>query len=196
MFLIGDNKKQTTKEEDLDSLLKFIEGSKQQECKDAKKAAKRVRQKQKKLEEIERQKEEEAERKRLEAMKRQVTISLVNNKKAQKQQARQAQQQHQHQQRSAPPPPQPAPQALNLSGLKSLVEKTDPNTGPKMVTIRRVMAPFSSEPTVTITLKGSTPDKDKVLFMLKNGSEACEYLLLGYKIFLIRGGFEARLKFA
>ena len=71
---------------------------------------------------------------------------------------------------------QHGPQALNLSGLRSLVEKTDPNTGPKMVTIRRVMAPFSSEPTVTITLKGSTPDKDKVLFMLKNGAEACKFL--------------------
>lgn len=40
---------------------------------------------------------------------------------------------------------------------------------PQMVTIRRVMEPNSSEPTVTITLKGATPDKDKVLFTLVNG---------------------------
>ncbi|XP_065342515.1 uncharacterized protein LOC135941146 isoform X2 [Cloeon dipterum] len=40
---------------------------------------------------------------------------------------------------------------------------------PQMVTIRRVMEPSSSEPTVTITLKGDTPARDKVLFTLVNG---------------------------
>lgn len=35
-----------------------------------------------------------------------------------------------------------------------------------MVTIRRVMEPFGAEPTVTISIKGSSPDKDDVLFML------------------------------
>lgn len=38
-----------------------------------------------------------------------------------------------------------------------------------MVTIKRVMEHSSSEPTVTITLKGSTPDKDKLLYTLVNG---------------------------
>jgi hypothetical protein len=40
---------------------------------------------------------------------------------------------------------------------------------PQMVTIKRVMEANGSEPTVTITLKGATPDKDKVLFTLVNG---------------------------
>lgn len=74
----GEPKKDPAKEQDIVSLLKYIEGSKQEECKDPKKAAKRARQKQKKQEEKEKQEEEEAERKRLEAMKRQVTISLVS----------------------------------------------------------------------------------------------------------------------
>lgn len=40
---------------------------------------------------------------------------------------------------------------------------------PQMVTIKRVMEANGAEPTVTITLKGATPDKDKVLFTLVNG---------------------------
>jgi hypothetical protein len=40
---------------------------------------------------------------------------------------------------------------------------------PQMVTIKRVMEGNGNEPTVTITLKGATPDKDKVLFTLVNG---------------------------
>lgn len=40
---------------------------------------------------------------------------------------------------------------------------------PQMVTIKRVMEANGTEPTVTITLKGATPDKDKVLFTLVNG---------------------------
>ena len=39
----------------------------------------------------------------------------------------------------------------------------------QMVTIRRVMQPNLSEPVVTVTLKGETPDNDKVLFTLVNG---------------------------
>ena len=41
--------------------------------------------------------------------------------------------------------------------------------GSQMVTIRRVMDPNNAEPTVTITLKGDQPEKDKVLFKLVNG---------------------------
>lgn len=40
---------------------------------------------------------------------------------------------------------------------------------PQMVTIKRVIESNGAEPTVTITLKGETPDKDKVLFTLVNG---------------------------
>jgi len=52
-----------------------------------------------------------------------------------------------------------------LGGQKAGGDKKEP----QMVTIRRVMEPSSSEPTVTITLKGDTPDHDKVLFTLVNG---------------------------
>jgi len=44
-----------------------------------------------------------------------------------------------------------------LGGQKAGGDKKEP----QMVTIRRVMEPRSSEPTVTITLKGDTPDHDK-----------------------------------
>lgn len=40
-----------------------------------------------------------------------------------------------------------------------------------MVTIKRIAESGSSAPTVTITLKGSTPDQDKLLYTLVNGSD-------------------------
>ncbi|PSN54996.1 hypothetical protein C0J52_02315 [Blattella germanica] len=46
---------------------------------------------------------------------------------------------------------------------------SDSQQTPQMVTIKRVMEANGAEPTVTITLKGATPDKDKVLFTLVNG---------------------------
>lgn len=42
-------------------------------------------------------------------------------------------------------------------------------SGPQMVTIKRVMEPHNSEPTVTITLRGATPNQDRVLYTLLNG---------------------------
>lgn len=44
-------------------------------------------------------------------------------------------------------------------------------TIPAMVTIKRVTENGNSQPTVTITLKGSTPDQDKLLYTLVNGTE-------------------------
>lgn len=44
-------------------------------------------------------------------------------------------------------------------------------TIPAMVTIKRVAENGSSTPTVTITLKGSTPDQDKLLYTLVNGMD-------------------------
>ncbi|KAL0269845.1 UNVERIFIED_CONTAM: hypothetical protein PYX00_007444 [Menopon gallinae] len=89
----NDGKQKVPKEKDLESLLKFIEGKTREECKDPKRLAKRARQKKRKLEEKERMMEEEADRKRLEAMKKQVTISVVNdnNKKGKQNQAQQPQ---------------------------------------------------------------------------------------------------------
>ncbi|KAB7499587.1 hypothetical protein Anas_02051 [Armadillidium nasatum] len=62
-----------------------------------------------------------------------------------------------------------------LKGMESLSKDQSGDKDGKssqMVTIRRVMDPISSEPTVTITLKGEEPKKDKVLFKLVNG-QAC-----------------------
>lgn len=42
-------------------------------------------------------------------------------------------------------------------------------TIPAMVTIKRIVENNNSPPTVTITLKGSTPDQDKLLYTLVNG---------------------------
>lgn len=56
-----------------------------------------------------------------------------------------------------------------LKGMESLPKDSDADGKNQMVTIRRVMDPVSSEPTVTITLKGDEPKKDKVLFKLVNG---------------------------
>lgn len=44
-------------------------------------------------------------------------------------------------------------------------------TIPAMVTIKRVVENDSTLPTVTITLKGSTPDQDKLLYTLVNGHD-------------------------
>lgn len=58
--------------------------------------------------------------------------------------------------------------ALALKSKKEKAEENGKKPGP-MVTIKRVMQGTNKEPTVTITLKGKTPDKDKLLFTLING---------------------------
>ena len=60
--------------------------------------------------------------------------------------------------------------------------------GSQMVTIRRVMDPNNAEPTVTITLKGDQPEKDKVLFKLVNGqgeSRVCVCVCLFIIVFCV-----------
>ena len=76
----------------------------------------------------------------------------------------------------APPVPEKKPTSASagenrneLSSFLKDMKKNDKDKGSQMVTIRRVMDPVSSEPTVTITLKGDEPEKDKVLFKLVNG---------------------------
>lgn len=56
---------------------------------------------------------------------------------------------------------------------KIVTEKSEilEETIPAMVTIKRVAENGSSTPTVTITLKGSTPDQDKLLYTLVNGTD-------------------------
>ncbi|KAK7086881.1 hypothetical protein SK128_020948 [Halocaridina rubra] len=66
------------------------------------------------------------------------------------------------------------PSSGNYTGLSNILKGMEgmgkeKEKGSQMVTIRRVMDPNNAEPTVTITLKGEQPDKDKVLFKLVNG---------------------------
>ncbi|XP_066991500.2 mucin-5AC isoform X2 [Anabrus simplex] len=165
---------------DLEALLDFIEGNQSGRCKNAKKAAKKARQKQKKLEEKERRDQEEAERLRgLEALQTstpEVTITVVNTPGGPT---------------PSPtvgpvPPPPVACQGTTNKASKSAKRvapppapavtsnpSSNPAAPPQMVTIKRVMEPNGAEPTVTITLKGATPDKDKVLFTLVNG-QVCQ----------------------
>ncbi|CAG9855308.1 unnamed protein product [Phyllotreta striolata] len=56
---------------------------------------------------------------------------------------------------------------LKIDDKTNVVEETIP----AMVTIKRIAESGSSTPTVTITLKGSTPDQDKLLYTLVNGSD-------------------------
>lgn len=57
-----------------------------------------------------------------------------------------------------------------VSSLSNILKEMDTSQEKaQMVTIRRVMDPNNAEPTVTITLKGEQPEKDKVLFKLVNG---------------------------
>lgn len=72
MLLLVETSTAPTKEEDLDSLLQFIEGNRKDDFVDEKKLAKRARQKQKKQEEREEKErqEREAERLRLEVLKK------------------------------------------------------------------------------------------------------------------------------
>ena len=75
-----------------------------------------------------------------------------------------------------------APAGGLSSLLKGLKKDDKDGKGSQMVTIRRVMDPVSSEPTVTITLKGDEPEKDKVLFKLVNG----QGMLFNYQIIICR----------
>ncbi|KAG8322477.1 hypothetical protein J6590_022927 [Homalodisca vitripennis] len=58
--------------------------------------------------------------------------------------------------------------------LAALAVKTE-EQGPQMVTIKRVMEPNCAEPTVTITLRGATPNEDKVLYTLLNGQVQLQF---------------------
>lgn len=61
--------------------------------------------------------------------------------------------------------PSPAPAA----SASTPVQPTSHTPGSRMVTIRRITEANTDEPTVTITLKGPTPDQDQVLYRIING---------------------------
>ncbi|XP_063221682.1 uncharacterized protein LOC134530617 isoform X2 [Bacillus rossius redtenbacheri] len=143
---------------DLEALLDFIEGNQSTRCKDAKKAAKKARQKQKKLEEKEKEKKVPGTKADTTEKTSEVTITVVDSPPESPasyplQQPRKGS--------GSPPKKSELPPACNSSE-----ECAHP---PQMVTIKRVIEPNGAEPTVTITLKGTTPDEDKVLFTLING---------------------------
>lgn len=64
--------------------------------------------------------------------------------------------------------PQPTPTYTPPSNTATSTNPS-PSQSQPMVTIRRVIQPNVSEPVVTVTLKGETPDNDRVLFTLVNG---------------------------
>uniref|UniRef100_A0A1B6DDP5 FAM193 C-terminal domain-containing protein n=1 Tax=Clastoptera arizonana TaxID=38151 RepID=A0A1B6DDP5_9HEMI len=148
---------------DLEDLLHFIEGNPNSKCKDEKKAAKKARQKQKKQEEIDRKKREEeeaAERRRLE----EEAAAAALLKQQQKAQAKKKKKKNKV--------------ANNVNNNTNNNNNNTKSTKlneqvPQMVTIKRVMEPNSAEPTVTITLRGATPNEDKVLYTLLNG-QVCQ----------------------
>lgn len=139
------------------------------------------------LEEKEKKDQEEAERQRLEELQNktpEVTITVVNtpgshgvssnlksntsssstsgkgNKNSKKQDSGLVEQGNYSKTKGVGVPVENTTTQVNSSTLQQ---------PPQMVTIKRVMEANGSEPTVTITLKGATPDKDQVLFTLVNG---------------------------
>lgn len=65
-------------------------------------------------------------------------------------------------------------QTNTLSGNKNVKSQpskknTSSDSTPQMVTIKRIMDSNNAEPTVTITLRGATPNQDRVLYTLFNG---------------------------
>lgn len=77
----------------------------------------------------------------------------------------------------AKPTPQPTytttssttPEATAAQAVQAAPAAPASSQSQPMVTIRRVMQPNISEPVVTVTLKGETPENDRVLFTLVNG---------------------------
>ncbi|KRT83352.1 hypothetical protein AMK59_4399 [Oryctes borbonicus] len=161
---------------DIDGLLDFIQGNKPIDkiAMAQKKAAKKARQKLKREQErLKKEAEEEAKKREEERLKeekrrqeeilkaqalaRQQIGQLKKNKKAKS---------------KSPLPNDPKAKVKNA---KTKLQANNPDselmeeTIPAMVTIKRVVENNNSPPTVTITLKGSTPDQDKLLYTLVNG---------------------------
>jgi len=67
---------------------------------------------------------------------------------------------------------------MSSSSSKVSDSKTDTKEQGQMVTIRRIMDPVSTEPTVTISLKGE--QDEKLLYKLVNGRQSELYLELYY----------------
>ncbi|KAF6210460.1 hypothetical protein GE061_013566 [Apolygus lucorum] len=162
------------KSRSLEDLLDFIEGN-ESICRNEKKAAKRARQKEKKLQLILQLKREEEERVRQleeERLRKEREAEMLENlRKAAAKKKKSKKKKKNASNAEVPIPPQPQQKKTNFT----LGQSGGSNPGAQMVTIKRVMEPHDSEPTVTITLRGATPKQDKVLYTLFNG-KVCESL--------------------
>ena len=87
---------------------------------------------------------------------------LNQNPSSSKQSQQQIQQQYVHQQQLQQQQQQLQQQQLNVT------KKTEEDPAKRMVTIRRINLPHS-EPQVTVTAKGNTPDMDQLLYTFVNG---------------------------
>ncbi|XP_014290107.1 uncharacterized protein [Halyomorpha halys] len=139
----------------LEDLLDFIEGT-EVKCRNEKKAAKKARQKEKKRILMNRKKREEEEKARLLEEQKKREEALASKEAEEKEKLNSSK----HKKRS--------------KNGHTLVQNSKPSVStnkpaPQMVTIKRVMEPHNSEPTVTITLRGATPNQDRVLYTLLNG---------------------------
>lgn len=189
---------------DLSDLLEFIEQTGQHQKRNEKRAAKRERQRARRMDEYAAQQQEQEQMRNIQEFQRrnpEVTITVVKSGEDGEKPVSA---------RRSPPPPPPPPAAptppaprtppaaagpapsevggsptppasgaspkktspimegLARNGLVSV--PCAPGAGDsRMVTIRRVMEPGGKEPKVTITLKGDSPEKDRVLMTLVNG---------------------------
>ncbi|XP_065165621.1 putative mediator of RNA polymerase II transcription subunit 26 isoform X2 [Atheta coriaria] len=173
----------------IDKIIQFIEGGPQDEAA-YKKAQKKARQKQKKDEERKQREEEEAALRKAEEERIRREQQLAEQQRVKEELALQKQlkklNQKKKQQQPAQPPPSNDSKSKKKKGKQQQQQpqpaysdpEPDPEpelfeqTIPAMVTIKRIVENNNSPPTVTITLKGSTPDQDKLLYTLVNGHDA------------------------
>nr|CAH7761108.1 unnamed protein product [Callosobruchus chinensis] len=176
----------SSEKDDIHGLVNYIEGNSALNKMELaqKKAAKKLRQRQKKEEERQRAEEQkrlEEELKRKEAERREAAKRKAEREKAEaaalakakadkckSKKERQAEKRQQLQKQ----PKDPEKEKENVKkGAGSKNSKVVEETIPAMVTIKRIAENEHGEPTVTITLKGSTPDQDKLLYTLVGGPE-------------------------
>ncbi|CAH1955558.1 unnamed protein product [Acanthoscelides obtectus] len=175
-----------SEEDDIHGLVNYIEGNSVLNKIELaqKKAAKKIRQRQKKEEERQRAEEQkrlEEELKRKEAERREAAKRKVEREKAEaaaiakakaekckskKERQAEKRQELKKQQKDAEKEKENIKNATASKNTK-IVEETIP----AMVTIKRIAENENGEPTVTITLKGSTPDQDKLLYTLVGGPD-------------------------
>ncbi|XP_072402525.1 uncharacterized protein [Diabrotica undecimpunctata] len=164
-------------EGELSALVCYIEGNialaklKLAEKKSAKKARQRHKKEEERMiaEEEQRQRDEEneikQEEKEKELARRQAEIEKSKAKAEAAAQALKEQKKKSKKERQAEKKRQLQQQKLEEEEKKKIVEETIP----AMVTIKRVAESEGNAATVTITLKGSTPEEDKLLDTLLNG---------------------------